>query len=543
MTAVLEKTERVGTGRGTVQSPLEDVGTGYAWYVLFVLLLVAVLNYVDRRILEVLAEDIKVDLGLSDADMGFLLGAAFAVFYATFGIALGRLADVWNRKKLISLGLGVWSIMTALSGLAKGFVPLAACRFGVGAGEASCLPASYSMLYDYFPPKVRTTVVAIFNIGIIAGGGLGIFLGGVILEFWSSAWPDNSLAPFGLKGWQAALIIVGLPGFLIALLVATLKEPVRGQADDHAEEAKVSANTASVKEAWVSLLSVLPIGNLWVLGGRKPIQRNLLIASFLSLIVYGLISVTGSKMQWLALGFGTYAAISWVQVLAHRDPVVFGIIFGCRTMRFLIVAAALGVFDAAAAAWTIPFFLRYHGVSPQEIASVVGVGTMAVGVVGVFMGGWIADKLRKRTSRGKLYVAVFGTSCALLCKLIMLTTGIVNVAYAMLLLATMVGSATTGPMVSTVNDLVLPRARATAYSFYTLTLTLVGFALAPYVVGHFSDQLTVSGLSSGEALRQSMLWVSFVLVGTITFMFMASRSVEEDEATIYSRARALGENI
>ena len=131
-----------------------EVGGRYAKYVLFVLVIVYVFNFIDRQILSILAEDIKADLGISDAEIGFLYGTAFAVFYAVFGIPMGKLADVWVRKNLIAIGLAFWSLMTALSGTARSFGMLAACRFGVGIGEASASPAAFSMLSDYFPPRV-----------------------------------------------------------------------------------------------------------------------------------------------------------------------------------------------------------------------------------------------------------------------------------------------------------------------------------------------------------------------------------------------------
>ena len=154
------------------------VGGRQAKITLILLVLVYVFNFIDRQILSVLAEDIKLDLNISDSDIGFLFGTAFAVFYSIFGIPLGRLSDVWSRKKIISIGLGTWSLMTALSGTARSFTSLAIFRFGVGIGESSASPATYSLLSDYFSPKVRSTVMAIYASGLYIGAGIGIFLGG-----------------------------------------------------------------------------------------------------------------------------------------------------------------------------------------------------------------------------------------------------------------------------------------------------------------------------------------------------------------------------
>ncbi len=120
----------------------------YAWYALFVLVLVYMVNFIDRQILSILVGDIKRDLHVSDAQIGFLYGTAFAVFYALFGIPLGRLADSWYRGRLMAMGLALWSSMTALSGFATSFGMLAAARIGVGIGEASASPAAYSMISD-----------------------------------------------------------------------------------------------------------------------------------------------------------------------------------------------------------------------------------------------------------------------------------------------------------------------------------------------------------------------------------------------------------
>jgi MFS family permease len=133
----------------------------YAWYVLAILFLVYVLNFIDRQILAILAEDIKRDLDLTDADIGFLFGTAFGVFYALFGIPLGRLADSWHRVRLMSIGLALWSAMTALSGFARSGLTLSGARIGVGIGEATASPAAYSLISDWFPPRLRATALAI----------------------------------------------------------------------------------------------------------------------------------------------------------------------------------------------------------------------------------------------------------------------------------------------------------------------------------------------------------------------------------------------
>ena len=178
------------------QDNYPEIGGKSAKKALVLLVIVYIFNFVDRQILSVLAEDIKADLNISDSDLGFLFGTAFAVFYSIFGIPLGKLADVWSRKNLLSLGLASWSIMTALSGTAKTFTALSVYRFGVGIGESSASPASYSILSDYFSPKVRSTILSIYSSGVYLGAGIGLFLGGWILQLWTNAFPEISNAPF-----------------------------------------------------------------------------------------------------------------------------------------------------------------------------------------------------------------------------------------------------------------------------------------------------------------------------------------------------------
>ena len=175
----------------------------YAWYALFVLVLVYIINFVDRQILSILVGDIKRDLDVTDAQIGFLYGTAFAVFYALFGIPLGRLADSWYRGRLMAMGLALWSSMTVFSGFATSFGMLAAARIGVGIGEASASPAAYSMISDSFPKERRATALSIYSSGLYIGGALSLPIGGLrrrALERGLSGRRDGAARPGRLAG-------------------------------------------------------------------------------------------------------------------------------------------------------------------------------------------------------------------------------------------------------------------------------------------------------------------------------------------------------
>ena len=196
-----------------------DVSPAYAYYVLGVMFVVTIFNFIDRQILSILLQPIKDDLKISDTALGFLTGFAFAIFYTVAGIPLARIADRWSRRSLIAISLAIWSLMTALSGLARGFPDLALARIGVGIGEAGSGPSGTSLLLDYFPPQKRASVLSMWACGIYVGVGLGFWLGG---------WMNDAF------GWRAAFFAVGLPGVVIALVVRlTVRELPRGWREQH----------------------------------------------------------------------------------------------------------------------------------------------------------------------------------------------------------------------------------------------------------------------------------------------------------------------
>jgi len=193
------------------------VSETYRRYVLSLLLITFTLNYIDRQILAILLPQIKNEMDLSDTQLGFLTGTAFAVFYALMGIPMGRVADKVNRKNMIAIVLVVWSVMTAFCGVAQNFVQLLIARIGVAIGEAGCVPPSHSIIADYFSPTRRAMALSIFSSGISLGVLFGFLAGGWISEFFN---------------WRVALIVVGLPGVILAVVIIfSLKEPVRGHAE------------------------------------------------------------------------------------------------------------------------------------------------------------------------------------------------------------------------------------------------------------------------------------------------------------------------
>lgn len=514
---------------------------GYPRYVLFVLTLVSIVNFYDRAIMSVLIEDIKADLLLSDADLGFIGGAAFAIFYATFGMAIAKLADVWTRTRLISIGLGFWSVMTALSGLSQGIRSLALCRFGVGVGESCSTPSALSVIYDYFPSNLRTKAVAIFSCGAPVGGGLGIFLSALILDGWNSSWPDSTLAPLGLKGWQAAFILAGLPGVLLSIWVYTLKEPSRGRHDGLEQ----TAHQSPFHEFLTTLFSMVPIVNIWLFSWaghlRKGAIVNIAILLTIVTITYFLISLTGDTLQWVSMAIGVYAAGSWAQSLCYRDSVVFFLIFRCKTTIFLFIGMMCLSLMLGAMFWNIPYLQRNFDVSASEVGEFLGGWGIATGLFGTLSGGFLADKLYSRYRRGKLYILLMGLLVCITCFFVLLTTEHLMYAYATSLLITMGFSMTIPSTASTLNDLMIPRGRATIVAFYIMIFTISGAALGPYVVGSVSDGLMSTGLGDGEALRQAMLWLICAPVVGVVFILLAIFNIEKDERTMVNKVVALGE--
>ncbi|HQV05090.1 MULTISPECIES: MFS transporter [unclassified Novosphingobium] len=514
--------------------PAEPKASGYSWYVLGVLVVVYILNFIDRQIVSILAVDIKRDLGLTDGDMGFLGGAAFAVFYALFGIPLGRLADNWNRVRLLSIGLALWSTMTALSGFARNQLTLSLARMGVGVGEATASPTAYSLISDYFPKTQRATALAIYSSGLYLGGGVSLFIGAKVVQAWNDAHPGGG--PLGLVGWQAAFLVVGIPGLLLALWVASLREPIRG-----AMEGLSSPSSPRPFGDFLADLSTI-IPPLTVLGAarRGPVALaiNLAAAAFVIVFAWIMIGLTDNVPQWSAVALGYYAVFSWASSLRSKDPATFRLIWG--TPAFICTTLGYGLVSLAAYAlafWSPPYAETVLKLPKAELAFVLGGSGALSGFLGVIIGGRLADFLRSRNPAGRVLVILFGVIAPIVPIWIGYTTDNATLFYLMNFLAGMFGAAALGAAAATTQDLVLPRMRGTATASFFLGTTLVGLSFGPYMVGQISDLAgtNVDGKLVGD-LRTgilSLIGVAPIAVGLLLFAYSA---VPAAEATVAERA-------
>ena len=515
------------------RTAVERPATPYAWYALGVLVLVYAFNFIDRQILSILANDVKRDLHVGDDFLGFLYGTAFGVFYSLFGIPLGRLADSWKRVRLMSLGLVLWSGMTALSGFARNGAMLTGARIGVGVGEATASPSAYSLLSDWFPKRQRATALAIYSAGLYIGGGLSLGIGGAIVGRWNASYPNGG--PLGLVGWQAAFVAVGLPGLLLALWVASLKEPPRGLADGIPQAASERPFAGFLEE----LVTIIPPFTL--LGaarrGTTALLINIGFALLCAAVAGMLIVITKTLPQWLAFGTGVYAVFSWASALRVRDPATFRLIWG--TPAFLQTSIGYGLIALVAYAlafWAAPYAERTFHASKFAAGLYLGGGGAAAGLIGVVIGGRVADAWRRSNPAGRVGVVLFGSIAPVLPVVAAYTTRDATTFYVLSFVAGVLGASALGAAAATTQDLVLPRMRGTATATFFLANALLGLSLGPPIAG------IVSKLNH-DNIAVGVLATLLVAPISITLLILAWRSVPRAEATVIERAQAAGEII
>ena len=269
-------------------SETQQASAGYRRYVIGLLFLVYVFNFIDRQIVTILAEPIKQELHISDTLLGLMTGTAFAIFYCTLGIPIARLAERRDRRWIIGLSVAAWSGFTALCGMAQNFTQLVLARIGVGVGEAGCTPPAHSLIADYVPKAQRASAMAMYSMGNPVGALIGVVTGGLVADAF---------------GWRAAFLLVGLPGIVLALIVlTTLVDPRTRRA---AAQARAAVAVAAAPQS--SLRDVLR-----VLRGKRTFWLMAVGVSIVAFIGYGhapfgasfFLRVHGGEILPLAARFG-----------------------------------------------------------------------------------------------------------------------------------------------------------------------------------------------------------------------------------------------
>lgn len=527
----------------------------YRYYVLALLMVIYAFNFLDRQVVTIIAPYLKADMGVSDAQLGLLFGTAFALFYAVFGLPLAKLADGWNRVKTISIGLAFWSAMTAVSGMANNFAQLGLARIGVGIGEASASPASYSLLQDYFPKAMRASVLALYASGIYIGAGAALIFGGEIASYWDANY-TAATAPFGLKGWQATYFAFGIPGIILSVLLwFTVREPVRGEIDG----LPTPGDPRPVQSVMREFAAMIPPWNWREMGRLDPkggaVRRSVVVLALIILAavlitlttdgmlkpekraIVGMIggfAVTTNVVQWTAIGVGVYCVSSWFQTIQLRDPPSFALM---ANRGFIALSVAGGLMSYISYGLS-PFLFLYakqsFGVGP-EAGLTLGWLTAIMGGLGATAGGFLGDWWRKRHPAGRMFVMLVAALGSLVTILLSYTTSRVELFYLYAGLNLFIHIMWLGPCAASIQDLVLPRMRGTATAAFFLGTTIIGLGLGPYLVGLTSD---VSG-----NLRLAMMGTVIVVPLILLCIWIAVRTVPQLETSLLDRARAAGEAV
>ena len=421
----------------------------YKGYVLLILTGVYTFNFIDRQILVILQESIKSELGLSDTQLGLLTGLTFALFYVTLGIPIARLADKSNRRNIVALSLAVWSAMTALSGLAANFTQLLLARIGVGVGEAGGSPPSHSMISDYFPPEKRATALSIYSVGIYIGILVGYSLGG---------WLDQNY------GWRIALMALGIPGIVYALLLLiTVKEPPKGLSD--AIALKKEKGTGEKEDP--SILTESSFGDV-------------------------------------------------VKLLLSKKTFVF-LALGCGFRTF----GNYGVGNFFA-----PFLARVHNMDSLAIGAALGLATGVGGMIGTFAGGFLADKLGKKDIRWYLWIAVVAEFLIVIPSYVAFFSDNTSYVLYMFFLTSLFSAIYLGPCIAVTHNLVNAKMRALSSAILFLVLNLIGLGLGPLGIGWISDYLAPT--YGVESLRYSFCFSFITGGIALVLFWLAAKSYPED---------------
>lgn len=409
----------------------------YRTYVLLVLLLVYTLNFVDRNLIGVVGTSIIGEFGLTDSQYGLLTSWPFAIFYAIMGLPIAIAADRFNRVRLMAFCIILWSIMTALCGLAAGFLSLLAFRVGVAVGEAGCTPPANSLIADYFKPSSRGTAIGIYSMGVTLGSVMAFLLGGTLAGIDGVTF-GQGLTDFGLgaianqfnwqdiPSWRIAFVVVGMPGVFVALLMwLTVKEPPRGYSDPPQKGAILrSSFVETIKEV----------------RGKPSFWWNTIAASFVAFVGYGLFFFQNIFLE------------------------------------------------------------RVHGLSTMDASVQFGVPLALFAAFGTFFGGWVSDKVSRFSFTAIAWIPALGLFISIPFYLVAFWSDDLTLAFWFWAVAAVTHYGYLGAQFNITQGIVNNRSRATAIAIMLIVVSIFGNGLGPQFVGIMSDVFTSGAMVDGLTL-------------------------------------------
>ncbi|HWO88217.1 MAG TPA: MFS transporter [Gemmatimonadales bacterium] len=486
-----------------------------AWYALSLLAFGNLLSYLDRNIVFALFEPIKRDLGVTDAQLGWL-GSAYAIVFSIGSLFAGVVSDLSSRRAVLAGGLALWSAFTAAGGLVRNYAQLFASRALVGIGQSSYLPAAQALLADYFPTRGRAQALGIFWVGLALGGVLAVYLGGVLTT---------------ALGWRDTLVVIGLPGVAFAALLWRLRDPAERPRLPLArsERAKFRITARVVWRVLAPLVLSLLLGTaafgfLALFKGLPPEADT---------AAFGIVAGTG--VAWTVFG--------WVRRLLksqHLIPVgspadvidemldAGAMVLRTPTLIWLFIGGALtSAAMNALVAWSASFLQRELGLSLLEAASRIGPAGLLGGILGSWAGGRLGDTLMERLASGRVIAAALGFIIgAPLCVMMLLLTS-PRFAAPLFFVVVFFYMWYNGPVAAVLFDVVPREVGATVMGAYVFFIHIAGDAIALPAIGALSDRI---------GLRAALLTCPLIgLLGGVVLLF-AVFTVRRDMARVRTPA-------